>query len=296
VFYRTLQKKATEVDNHALVSQRIKRLAAIRLKLQLNSGMALSRMQDIGGCRAVLRSVPSVRRLIEVYRASALRHTLRRETDYIAQPRKSGYRGIHLIYRYRGRNPCPYDGMEIEMQIRSRLQHAWATAVETVGTFLRQALKSSQGEENWLRFFALMGSAIALKESSPLVSDTPTDENQLIAELRQITDELQVESRLQAYGVALRTATDKELKGAKYFLLELNTTEKNLNITSFASHELEKATSRYMTAEKAIVGQPANEAVLVSVDSLATLRSAYPSYFLDTTRFLQMVHEAISDS
>jgi putative GTP pyrophosphokinase len=153
VFYKTLQHKAAEIDARALVSQRIKRLAAIRQKLQLNPGMALARMQDIKGCRALLRSVPRVYRLASLYERSALRHTLRCKTDYIKKPRESGYRGIHLIYRYRGRNPLPYDGLEIKMQIRSQLQHAWATAVETVGTFLKQALKSSKKEEGWLRFF-----------------------------------------------------------------------------------------------------------------------------------------------
>jgi len=60
------------------------------------------------------------------------------------------------------------------MQIRSQLQHAWATAVETVGTFLQQALKSSQGDEGWQRFFALMGNAMAMRERRPPVPNTPT--------------------------------------------------------------------------------------------------------------------------
>jgi len=146
VLQMTLRHKAGRVDPRALISQRIKRLPAIELKLRLHPDMEFARMQDIGGCRAVLRSVPMVYRLVGLYDSSDLRHTCRRKTDYIKTARDSGYRGIHLIYQYKKQSGSPWDGLQIEMQIRSQLQHAWATAVETVGTFLRQALKSSVGE------------------------------------------------------------------------------------------------------------------------------------------------------
>jgi hypothetical protein len=40
-----------------------------------------------------------------------------------------------------------------EIQLRSRLQHAWATTVETVDTFTRQAIKTGGGKAEWRRFF-----------------------------------------------------------------------------------------------------------------------------------------------
>jgi len=40
----------------------------------------------------------------------------------------------------------------IEIQIRSKLQHIWATAVETVGFFTGQAIKSNEGEKEWNDF------------------------------------------------------------------------------------------------------------------------------------------------
>jgi hypothetical protein len=70
-----------------------------------------------------------------------------------------------------------------------------STAVETVGTFLKQALKSSKKEEGWLRFFALMGSVIAIREHGPSVAETPTDKEELLAELQETAGNLQVESR-----------------------------------------------------------------------------------------------------
>src|SRR5712692_5197950 len=48
-FQNDLRHKAINVDTKSLISQRIKRLAAIQLKLRLQSTMTLSQMQDIGG-------------------------------------------------------------------------------------------------------------------------------------------------------------------------------------------------------------------------------------------------------
>jgi ppGpp synthetase/RelA/SpoT-type nucleotidyltranferase len=152
------------VASNYLVAQRVKRLSSIVAKMRRFQGLRLSQMQDIGGCRAVLSSVAEVRNAVKSFKTSSIRHELAREDDYIANPKDSGYRGVHLIYKYVSDRSETYNGLKIEVQIRSQLQHAWATAVETVGTFIQQALKSSQGEDEWLRFFCLMGSAIALRE------------------------------------------------------------------------------------------------------------------------------------
>jgi ppGpp synthetase/RelA/SpoT-type nucleotidyltranferase len=75
------------------------------------------------------------------------------EKDYIQSSRDAdGYRSLHLIYKYRNIKNPSYDGLRIELQIRTKLQHIWATAVETMGTLLGQALKYRQGEEAWQDF------------------------------------------------------------------------------------------------------------------------------------------------
>jgi len=107
-----------------------------------------SQMQDIGGCGAVVSSVQAVRLLHERYKRSEIKHKLLSTDDYIAAPKTSGYRSLHLVYSYFSDRKKTHNGLRIEVQIRSSLQHAWATAVETVGTFIRQALKSSLGEKN----------------------------------------------------------------------------------------------------------------------------------------------------
>lgn len=177
-FHVTLRNRARKLDPRAITAQRIKRLSSIEAKLRRFPTMQLSRMHDIGGCRAVVKNVAVVKLLVNAYRKSAVKNPKRAELvrtyDYIACPKVDGYRCVHLVYRYRSSasRHRPYNGLRIELQLRSQLQHTWATAVETVGTFIGQALKSSQGEEKWSRFFALMGTYVAIQERTPLVADT----------------------------------------------------------------------------------------------------------------------------
>ena len=177
--------------------------------------------------------------------------------------------------------------------MRSVLQHAWATAVETVGTFTQQALKSSVGEEQWLRFFALMGTAVARREATPAVPDTPQTKTALRSELRQCVRSLDVEARLRAYGQALVTAEQSGLKKAHYFLLSLNPVIKRVDIYGFKASELQSAARQYLKIERSLVREQGGDAVLVSVESMTALKRAYPNYFLDTSVFLDAVKEAI---
>lgn len=288
-----LRRIGRNVDNEILVAQRIKRLSSIEHKLRRFTTMNMSQMQDIGGCRGVVRDIASVKQIVSDFRGSQIKHKLARVDDYIAKPQASGYRGVHLIYRYFSDHSETYNGLQIEIQVRSQLQHAWATAVETVGTFLRQALKSSQGHEEWLRFFALMGSALAYREKSPIVPGTPDNRPALTKELRRISKALGVVNRLQTYGAAMQTLEDGLGSRAHYFLLILDPAAGTTKVRGFTRAELEAASEEYLEVERSISSLSGAEAVLVSVDTIASLRRAYPNYFLDTKAFLAAVSVAI---
>jgi hypothetical protein len=287
-----IRRHAEKIDSNALVAQRIKRLSSISLKLKLQPHMKLSQMQDIGGCRAVVSSVSQVYEIVKSYTQSDIKHKLVDRDDYIKTPRKSGYRSYHLIYKYFSDRKTTHNGLRIEVQIRSQLQHAWATAVETVGTFIRQALKSSLGEKEWLRFFALMGSAIAQREKTPQVPGTPTNRQALKGEIKDLGKTLNVVDRLHTYGSAIQAIEMPEVVGADYYLLELRPQEDQVIITPYDKKHLDVATTDYLATEKKITGTNA-DAVLVSVDSMDSLRRAYPNYFLDTQRFVEAVKRAI---
>jgi hypothetical protein len=288
-----LRRKAGTVSvKHVnpLVAQRIKRLPAIIHKLKRLPKLKLSVLQDIGGCRAVMGDIKLVHALRTAFSATQMRHELVAEDDYLAKPKKSGYRGIHLVYAYRSDRTTTFDGLKIEIQLRSRLQHAWATAVETVGMFSAQYLKSSQGDPNWLRFFVLMGSVIALRENATLVPGTHSTPRDLIAELKLVADELDARRRLVAYGQALKLV---EPDSGSYFLLQLDSHTEKLTVTGYRRNDLATAEADYARVERSAMGNPGADAVLVSVDSVKLLRAAYPNYFADTKRFVEILDAAV---
>lgn len=288
-----LRRRARTLDRSALIAQRIKRLSSIEAKLMRFPTMKVSQMQDIGGCRAVMRNVGLVRKMVEAYQTSSVKHKLMRVDDYLASPQASGYRGMHLIYRYYSDRSDVYNGLLIEIQIRSLLQHAWATAVETVGTFLKQSLKASQGHEGWLRFFVVMSSALALREGTATAPGTSSSKSAIQAELRTLAKELDVKRRLQAYGDTLKALGDTDTADGHYFLMALEPRLDTITITAFAKDQLDRATKEYLRVERSLEESTGAEAVLVSVESITALKRAYPNYFLDTRAFLEALDTAL---
>lgn len=293
-FHVGLKRRGKLIDSGIITAQRIKRLTSIEHKLSRFPTMTLSQMQDIGGCRAIMRSAKAVKQLCEAYASSDIKHALAANDDYVLTPKPSGYRGVHLVYKYFSDRKTDYNTLKIEIQIRSQLQHAWATAVETVGTLQQQALKSSQGEKDWLRFFALASSAFALREGTEPVPGTPISYRDLVSEMRDYVRSLDLAKRLQAYGHAMRfLASPQHNKNDNhYFLLEMNPAQKSVQVTTFKFSESTLANQKYLEVERKLKGTMGAEAVLVSVDSLDAVRKAYPNYFLDTEVFVRLIREA----
>lgn len=284
----TLNRRARKVDDKSLYAQRLKRMPSIIAKLTRFENMQLDTMQDLGGCRAVVKDIAAVDRLVEYYEKHPCRSaTLIRKYDYIESPKPDGYRSVHLVFRYNGSGlQSAYSRCQIEVQIRSKLQHAWSTAVETIDAFTNQALKSGLGDERWKRFFALMGMAIAFRENRPPVPNTlPEDEYQPLHEIKMLCRELKVIDVLTGLAVGIQK-TETAPSGVKTFILMLDTRNKKIGITGH--NDATMAAIKYLELERRPL--PGVQSVLVSVDSIKQLRRAYPSYFVDTEEFLIVVH------
>lgn len=284
-FQATLRDKVKRVGGRALVAQRLKRTPSIVGKLRRFPKMNLARMQDIGGLRAVVRGIREVRELEGNYLNSRFLHKLVKEDDYISEPKQSGYRGVHLVYRYANPRAQSYDGLFVELQIRTRRQHTWATAVETMGLFLDRALKSSQGPEEWLQFFALTGAAFAhVEDSAPVPGYERSSALETFEAVAEATERLRVREHLSAFSLAARHVQKDR---GSYHLVVLDFEEKLLHIDSYSRQRLDEATSEYTSVEQRIAEGAPLQVVLVSTDSTESLRRAYPSYFLDTRSFLR---------
>ena len=100
--------------------------------------------------------------------------------------------------------------MLVEIQFRSHLQHVWATALETMGLFTKQALKAGQGAEYVKRFFVLVSSLFAMRENCPIIPGTLEDENELVSEIEQINDQYHLLEILSAIRVALNHENEEK--------------------------------------------------------------------------------------
>ncbi|MDR2063400.1 MAG: RelA/SpoT domain-containing protein [Candidatus Nomurabacteria bacterium] len=296
-FQSTLRRKIKEFDVkdfHPIAAQRLKRMPAIMNKLQRGQTekMRLSRMQDIGGLRAILKDVEQVYKLRDYYTKSGRFNNYNpREKDYLGEPKPDGYRGIHLIFTYnnvQSRSECArlYKGLHIELQIRTELEHIWATAVETVGTILGENLKSDQGEDCWLRFFKLMSEVFAVIEHE----QTPRtqiyfDEEKFkhnVDNIKRLDKQHKILDSLQGWSMATNEIHTSGF-GGFYNLIVLDYDKKTVNVKLYSENDVNSATKDY--AKQEALSKNTNQ-VLVSTSDLKNLRKAYPNYFLDIQTFI----------
>lgn len=298
-----LTRAALRINRQAIVSSRLKRMESIVAKLQRfkKGKMRLATMQDIGGCRVVFWPIDEVRQFMQKY-SSFLASPNIKISNYIEQPKPDGYRGIHVVIRYKSNSLhfSHWDDKRIEIQIRSTLQHAWATAVETVDLFAGQTLKSGSGEEKWRRFFVLASSVFARLENSPIVVGTPEDQNILKAELAALWDELNVLHLLLGWATAAgrlpEVLKDSPIASdATIFLLMVNLDEKTVYISPYTSEQIDDANRDYAFREEVIRKGYRAQVVLVSIEKVEQLKRAFPNFYADTSDFLKAIELFVRD-
>ncbi len=283
-FQASLRKYVKEIDpKHGIVAQRLKRMPTIIDKLKnRHRSMKLGQLQDVGGLRAIVSDVARVRMLEKKYDKSRAKHKLLRKYDYITNPKESGYRGIHFVYAYSNAKRPDCDGLYIEIQLRTRLQHLWATAVETVGMFLQESLKSSQGSPMWLGFFRIVSALFAYEEKElPHEEYRKVTYQQLLKLFKNFVDENSVFASLQMIQAAESVNQSPGLQTAEYIVLSLHPKTRKVVVVPIFGHNNEQfAQTMYKIMER-----DSEYTVLVSVDSLQKIKQAYPNFFLNITDF-----------
>jgi len=279
-------------------SARVKRTVSIIEKLKRYPSMKLSRMQDIAGMRFVVvftQKPHSICDAFQTYVENFRQHfstTMTKKTidDYVKSPKPSGYRAIHLVYQC---NDEGFGDQFLEIQFRTKLQHLWAMAVETVGMFYGQALKASQGDQDWLDFFRLASAAISHVEQSPVVAVHAKKSVETIRkELKREGTEKSFFSKL----AAIKEVDEKfSAEEYDYWLLELNIKKGENTIHGFTSNQVQTAQEMYAAKEQTPACRRGDiQVVLVSTRSFKDLREAYPSYFLDVADFMNTIKELSS--
>jgi putative GTP pyrophosphokinase len=287
MFHVLLRRKLKGIDDSALVSRRLKRAPSIIRKLRIQKKMALSQMQDIAGLRVVFSTLNDVYKLKSVLEYTekqiAFKSALIKEFDYIRSPKDSGYRSLHLVYKY-GKNLSPEYQSRIEIQIRTTIQHAWATAVEVIGAFLNQPLKQSFGEKKYLDLFREISICLSMLENNQV------DRRFFEGTVKKI-DEVKLDDLLKGFSVATKQVDQDKNKTGKYYLVVLDFRRKVVTVNRYPESKLSEANKLYAEMEKIYLRDRNINIVLVSVDNLNNLKKLYPNFFLDSHEFIKYVDE-----
>jgi len=316
---KTIKKYANNVSKVTTIVQRRKRTESILLKLNQQPKLDLARMQDLVGFRIVFRhndskkNLAKIDELVEIISESRMRSKVTRLTNYIEKPRDSGYRSVHAIFKYNSYTYPGHNNMQVELQIRTKIQHYWATAVETVGMFERSHLKQGLGDEDWLEFFRIMSLLMSIDEGT--IEVTNEEKNVIRKELRDISEKIGASGQLQL--IAIQNALlqreynqiQRKMKlNLGYMLLKLDLRplidsvapvsgdkEKDLgamiNIIGFAKNQELKATEEYSRMEKEAHENSDVFVLLAKAQDVRSLKNGFPNYFADIREFIKMHDE-----
>lgn len=286
-FQANLRRRTRGTD--ILVGQRLKRRATIIDKLTREDGMQLSRMHDIAGCRLIFPDIASLAAFREEFVSSRAKHERvtaeRDQFNYLNSPKESGYRGIHDVYKYRSYadSADQWSGLLVEVQYRTKVQHAWATAVEIADLLTRSRGKFSEASEDYHCFFKACSEILARTQEEsnsclPKLSDQQLakyfdrfNKKTKLLDILSKTNVFAPDIATQVFGRKLNTIlVYKFEKGAKLEIITLDDTR----IALEKYQELEREYSDLA------------DVVLVRAEDSVTIMKVFQNYFTDARDFV----------
>lgn len=127
----------------------------------------LTQVQDIAGCRVIVTDVAEQERVVDSLRAVFSEASV---ADRRVNP-SYGYRAVHVIVEI--------DGVQVEIQVRTSLQHLWAELSEKFSDVVDPSIKCGQGPAEVRELLAM---------SSELIVDLERQEATLAREAREVFD------------------------------------------------------------------------------------------------------------
>lgn len=276
-----------EKEQRPVVGQRLKRYDTIVDKLATRRSRDLSTMNDIAGVRLIFRNEDELLQFRKKMGKSRARHRRTHDLerfDYIQTPKETGYRGVHDVFERQvgvSKEASAWNGLKFEVQLRTAVQHAWATAVEVYDGIQQARFKFEGSDSNAYRQFLLISEIFARvhenRESClPFVSDI------------KLVDECTVLERETGMLTMFRSLSVAQTHDA----LRQNTilqrrTDGTLYVWPFRNFaQAVQAISEIEERE-----ETAN-AVLVAAKTPQHIREAFRNYFDDTSDFIDLYDEA----
>lgn len=270
-----------------IVGQRLKRYETVVDKLRSGRSQDLATMNDIAGVRAIFRNIQEVSDFREQMRASKARHRLIHETEkfnYIARPKDTGYRGIHEVMERRvsSKSGAAWNGLKFEVQLRTAVQHAWATAVEIYDDTQSARFKFQKSADPAYEQFLIVSEIFARIHEERTGCLSEASDVQLADRFTELEENTHTVTMIHGLQVAVN-----------YRPLEKNsilqrTTSGTLYIHTYSSFP------RALQAISKIEARPETlNAVLVGAKTPHHIREAFRNYFEDTADFVKLLDEAL---
>jgi putative GTP pyrophosphokinase len=277
-----------------IFAQRLKRRPTIYDKLRREKGMQLSRMHDIAGCRLIFETIDDLLSFQKKFRQARFGHIRRHSDskddpyDYITKPKLSGYRGKHDVYQYVAYAPAgsPWNGLNLEIQYRTKIQHAWATAVEIAGSISENRPKFNQGDERYLDFFRITSEILARYYEGMEGCLAGLNDFELIEQFNQNENEIHLLRSLRNIN-----KSNLNFLHSKNVILIFNEDTGELKTESYV--DAPAALQRYFVLENE-AGEN-TDVVLVRADSSDSIKNAFRNYFSDSADFVNLVESALEN-
>ena len=282
-FWELLKRRTTGTE--VLVAQRHKRKSTIIDKLRRPNKLGgptvrnLAEMNDVAGCRLVFEDMEALYGFRENFHKAKFKHRLKYDVDrydYIKRPKDDGYRGVHDVYSYvsDSRAGKRYSGLLVEIQYRTRIQHAWATAVE----ILDNDLKFGRGDGNLSEIFLLASEILARAFEGGQSYLSGCGDEEVVERFDKLESELSfITGRLEKL-----EENRKEIYERGKVILESG--EDGLRMESFQDSAREAFDSLFDRERR----EPDKNIVLVEAEDI---KVAFTNYFSDARKFTRKIRQ-----
>jgi ppGpp synthetase/RelA/SpoT-type nucleotidyltranferase len=308
--FSKLQELVNQVDKNALYARRLKRKFTIAYKLVRikERKMSLRNMQDIGGCRAIISNQKKLNQVIRLLKKQSCFKFINKKLkfkNYIKRPKVDGYRSFHIIGVFTDR----YNKQrKIEFQIRTKIQHYWATALEIVDLFNNQSLKFNKGNTQWAIFFKAIGNVFSIIDNIHDFDNLSFDNQRFQLAKAIVKDEIIktdcIIVKMQCKKLKIIEAFTGFTRSLSVIPSSFNSSESGymLFIIDTINHTIkteifdtkEEANTKYTIAEIKASKNNSEMVSLVSSTVLKDIKNAYPNYFADSKGFIKMLNIIIS--
>lgn len=302
----TIELKKVNFSKQHLTASRNKRIETIISKLCRPEKPKLDRIHDIAGTRIIFENIKSLEDYIDILENTELVNFKEKINEdknrynYIKNPKSDGYRSIHKVFYYSSNIPYStlneksfnLENKKIELQLRTRLQHIWATTVEIYDIINKSNIKT--GTHNKLE----TKEGLFFKNCSLVFEGIESNDVEKIKininEIFRDKDLVEIYNRLKGIKNIKNIQLPKTLGSDEVFIL---ITDLNKGKTTFFTTDPIEKNDKQDTflinasyrrlEEKNTKGEYI--LLLLTLGDIKKLKNVYPNYFLNTNEFISIL-------